>query len=235
MTGENATQSADIVLEARGVGRTFPGMAGQIVVLEDVNIAVRRGEVLGIVGASGVGKSTLLHILGSLDHPDIGTVTVGGENIHELKGRRLDELRNRFLGFIFQSHFLLPEFTALENVMMPMLVGGGGNTAAAEAAGMWLEKVGLSDRAGHRPGELSGGEQQRVAVARALVNDPAVVLADEPTGNLDDETGEEVHALIRTLATEEAKSFIVVTHKRSFSEYADRLLLLADRRLSLLE
>ena len=227
--------SGDIVLEASGLGRTFTGSEGEIVVLEGAELSIRRGEVVGIVGASGVGKSTLLHILGSLDRPDAGTVRVGGEDVHALSGARLDRLRNRFLGFVFQFHFLLPEFTALENVMMPLLVGGVPHGAAADRALVWLAKVGLSERAGHRPGELSGGEQQRVAVARALVNYPSVVLADEPTGNLDDATGEEVHALIRALADDEGKTFVVVTHKRSFAAYADRVLLLSNRRLTPLE
>jgi lipoprotein-releasing system ATP-binding protein len=227
--------SGDIVLEAKGLGRRFTGSEGEIVVLEGAELAIRRGEVVGIVGASGVGKSTLLHILGSLDRPDEGTVLVGGEDVHALSGAKLDRVRNEYLGFVFQFHFLLPEFTALENVMMPLLVAGRQHGAAARTAQVWLSKVGLSDRSGHRPSELSGGEQQRVAVARALVNEPAVVLADEPTGNLDDATGDEVHSLIRTLADEENKTFVVVTHKRSFAKYADRVLLLSDRRLAPLE
>lgn len=235
MSGESTVAAGDAVLEARGVARTFAGTEGEIVVLEGVDLAVARAEVVGIVGASGVGKSTLLHILGSLDRPDAGRVTVGGADIHALTGARLDDLRNRVLGFVFQFHFLLPEFTALENVMMPRLVGGSAHAEAMEAAAAWLEKVGLSDRAGHRPGELSGGEQQRVAVARALVNEPEVVLADEPTGNLDHETGEEIHGLIRQLADREGKTFVVVTHKRSFAQHADRVLHLADGRLSPLE
>jgi lipoprotein-releasing system ATP-binding protein len=144
-------------------------------------------------------------------------------------------MRNEILGFIFQFHFLLPEFTALENVMMPALIAGKSRSRAADDAALWLDHVGLSPRLSHRPGELSGGEQQRVAVARSLINDPAVVLADEPTGNLDKETGDEIHALIRSLADKEQKTFVVVTHKRSFSEYADRVLLLVDRQLEPLE
>jgi lipoprotein-releasing system ATP-binding protein len=227
--------SDDVVLQAMGLGRRFPGAEGEIEVLRDASLSVRRGEVVGIVGASGVGKSTLLHILGSLDRPDEGTVTVEGEDVHSMTGARLDRLRNQVLGFVFQFHFLLPEFTAVENIMMPLLVAGTPHGEAAGRASRWLEKVGLSDRALHRPSELSGGEQQRVAVARALVNAPAVVLADEPTGNLDDATGEEIHGLIRALADEEGKTFVVVTHKRSFALHADRVLLLAAGRLTPLE
>jgi len=163
------------------------------------------------------------------------TVTIGGRDVHRLKGRPLDRMRNEILGFVFQFHFLLPEFTALENVMMPPMLAGLSRARAADKAAYWLERVGMSHRLTHRPGELSGGEQQRVAVARSLVNGPEVVLADEPTGNLDDETGDEVHTLIRELADTEQKTFVVVTHKRSFSRYADRVLLLSDCRLEPLE
>lgn len=223
-------KSSDIVLSARGVARRFTGTGRDIVVLDGVDLEVRRGEVVCIVGASGVGKSTLLHILGSLDRPDAGTVTVGGADIHALRGRELDRMRNKVFGFVFQFHFLLPDFTALENVMMPALVAG--NPDAENAARAWLEKVNLGERLEHRPGELSGGEQQRVAVARALMNDPEVVFADEPTGNLDDQTGEGIHGLIRTLADKENKSFVVVTHKRDFTRHADRVLVLSDHRLA---
>jgi lipoprotein-releasing system ATP-binding protein len=225
----------DIVLRAEHLSRRFTGTDSDIVVLEDVSLSVRRGEVVGIVGASGVGKSTLLHILGSLDDPDAGTVTVGGADVHAIRGRELDQMRSNVMGFVFQFHFLLPDFTALENVMLPRLVRDEGEREAAHAATAWLDKVGLADRLTHKPGELSGGEQQRVAVARALVNDPEVVFADEPTGNLDDETGDEIHALIRALADRENKSFVVVTHKREFARFSDRVLVLADRGLRPLE
>jgi lipoprotein-releasing system ATP-binding protein len=172
-----------------------------------------------------------LHVLGSLDRPDAGSVTIRGQNIHSLEGRALDELRSRTIGFVFQFHFLLPEFTALENVMMPQLVARKNLADASKAATKWLERVGLGQRLSHRPGELSGGEQQRVAIARALVNDPVVVFADEPTGNLDDETGESIHRLLRDLASTDRKTFVVVTHKRRFSSFADRTLVLADKRL----
>jgi lipoprotein-releasing system ATP-binding protein len=204
-------------------------------VLNDVSLRVEEGQVVCIVGASGVGKSTLLHILGSLDRPDAGSVIVRGQDIHALAGPALDRLRNGTLGFVFQFHFLLPEFNALENVMMPGLVARKPLADVTRAARHWLERVGLGARLMHRPGELSGGEQQRVAIARALVNQPAVVLADEPTGNLDDETGEGIHRLIRELAENEKRTFVVVTHKRQFGSMADRVLLLANGGLSDLE
>lgn len=219
-------------LEAIGVGRVYRGTGTEIEVLRDVNLAVAEGQVVCITGASGVGKSTLLHVLGSLDRPDSGTVQVHGQNIHTLEGRALDQLRVRTIGFVFQFHFLLPEFTALENVMMPQLVARKTAGEASQAATRWLERVGLGGRLLHRPGELSGGEQQRVAIARALVNEPVVVFADEPTGNLDDDTGEAIHRLLRDLASSERRTFVVVTHKRRFSAYADRTMVLADKRLN---
>ncbi|HEX5131135.1 MAG TPA: ABC transporter ATP-binding protein [Candidatus Krumholzibacteria bacterium] len=220
------------ILEARGLRRAYRGTGTAVDVLQEVSLSVAEGQVVCIVGASGVGKSTLLHILGSLDVPDAGSVHVRGQDIHALTGPELDRLRNATLGFVFQFHFLLPEFTALENVMMPCLVARRPPADAARLATRWLERVGLGARLEHRPGELSGGEQQRVAIARALVNEPAVVFADEPTGNLDDATGEGVHQLIRELARDEKKTFVVVTHKRQFGVFADRVMLLADGRLS---
>ncbi len=227
--------SSKPILEAHGLKRCYRGGGLEVDVLKDVSLSVPEGQVVCIVGASGVGKSTLLHILGSLDRPDAGQVTIRGQDIHRLEGPALDRLRNETLGFVFQFHFLLPEFTALENVMMPGLVAGEGAAEASARAARWLERVGLSGRLEHRPGELSGGEQQRVAIARALVNEPAVVLADEPTGNLDDETGEGIHRLIRELAEKDGKTFVVVTHKRQFGVFADRTLVLADGRLADLE
>jgi lipoprotein-releasing system ATP-binding protein len=224
-----------VVLEASGVGRVYRGTGVEIEVLRDVDVSVEEGQVVCITGASGVGKSTLLHVLGSLDRPDSGTVKIHGQNIHALEGPALDQLRCRTIGFVFQFHFLLPEFTALENVMMPQLVAKKSNGDAARSATRWLERVGLGERLRHRPGELSGGEQQRVAIARALVNDPVVVFADEPTGNLDDETGESIHRLLRDLASTERRTFVVVTHKRQFGAHADRMLVLTDKRLSEVE
>jgi lipoprotein-releasing system ATP-binding protein len=217
-----------VVIEARGLKKSFEGTKGKIQVLNGLDVSVARGEVLSIIGASGVGKSTLLQILGSLDHPDEGTLEIGGERVDALSGRELNRLRNRYLGFVFQFHFLLPEFTALENVMMPGLVGRRSWKGSQVRAEELLVRVGLADRLYHKPSELSGGEQQRVAVARALANGPEVILADEPTGNLDDASSEGIHELMGRLARDEQKTFVVVTHKRDFAEYAHRVALLSD-------
>ena len=227
--------STPAILSARGVSRSYRGTGTAVGVLKDVSLEVAEGQVVCIVGASGAGKSTLLHILGSLDRPDTGEVWIRGQNVHALSGRSLDRLRSATLGFVFQFHFLLPDFTALENVMMPALVARRPPADAARDAARWLEREGLADRQSHRPGELSGGEQQRVAIARALINQPAVVFADEPTGNLDDATGEGIHRLIQELAASERETFVVVTHKRQFSAYADRTLELANHTLNDLE
>ncbi len=224
--------SVQSILEARGISRRYRGTGVEVDVLREVTLSVAEGQVVCIVGASGVGKSTLLHILGSLDRPDTGSVTIRGEDIHALAGAALDRLRNATIGFVFQFHFLLPEFTALENVMLPGMVARRPAADVERDARHWLERVGLGSRAGHRPGELSGGEQQRVAIARALVNRPAVVHADEPTGKQVDETGEGIHRLIRELARNERQTFVVVTHKRHFGEFADRIMLLADGGLA---
>jgi lipoprotein-releasing system ATP-binding protein len=223
------------ILSAQGVSRSYRGTGTEVGVLKDVSLDVLEGQVVCIVGASGAGKSTLLHILGSLDQPDSGQVWIRGQDVHALAGKQLDQLRSATLGFVFQFHFLLPDFTALENVMMPALVARRTVPDATREASHWLERVGLADRLTHRPGELSGGEQQRVAIARALVNRPAVVFADEPTGNLDDATGEGIHRLIRDLADSERETFVVVTHKRQFGAFADRTLELAGHTLRELE
>jgi lipoprotein-releasing system ATP-binding protein len=216
------------VIEARGLEKSFAGTEGRIEVLSGLDLEVRRGEVLSIVGASGVGKSTLLQILGSLDRPDGGTLRIGGQDVHRLKPKELNALRNRVIGFVFQFHFLLPEFSALENVVIPGLIGGRAWGDAAVRAEELLSRFGLAERLHHKPGELSGGEQQRVAVARALANDPEVILADEPTGNLDDASSQGLHEIVRELAREDNKTFVVVTHKRDFVKYADRVELLKE-------
>ncbi len=226
---------AEAVLEVRGVERSFDGPGGRIDVLRGVDLSVRSGEIVGVVGASGVGKSTLLHVLGTLDRPDAGSVRIAGRDVAALDARDLDRLRNRTLGFVFQFHFLMPEFTALENVMMPLLIAGVDEAEARRRAGAWLHRVGLVDRASHRPTALSGGEQQRVAVARALVAEPEIVLADEPTGNLDPATGDAIHGLIAELARAEGRTFVVVTHRRDFGRFADRVFELIDGRLHPLE
>jgi len=216
----------EYVLEAVGLTKSFEGSKGRIEVLKGLDLVVKRGEVLSIVGASGVGKSTLLQILGSLDRPDSGSMKINGRAVDALTQVELNELRNRFIGFVFQFHFLLPEFNALENVMMPNLIGGKPWGESQDRAESLLRRIGLEDRMLHKPSELSGGEQQRVAVARALANGPEVVLADEPTGNLDDVSSGELHQIVAEMAAQEAKTFVVVTHKREFSRFADRVLVL---------
>lgn len=219
------------VLEAQQLYKSFVGTDTRIDVLKGVDLSVRRGQVLSIIGASGVGKSTLLQILGSLDKPDRGRISIRGRWVDDLSARELNDLRNRFIGFVFQFHFLLPEFTALENVVMPGVIGGRSWAESTQRAEGLLTRVGLGERLSHKPSELSGGEQQRVAVARALANEPEVVFADEPTGNLDDKSSEELHQLIYGLSREEQKTFVVVTHKREFGRYADNVLVLADGKL----
>ena len=219
------------VLEAVGLTKSFEGSKGKIEVLKGLDLGVKRGEIVSIIGASGVGKSTLLQILGSLDKPDAGSMMINGRVIDSLSPKEHNELRNRFIGFVFQFHFLLPEFTALENVMMPSLIGARSWEESQKRATELLGRAGLAERMFHKPSELSGGEQQRVAVARALANDPEVILADEPTGNLDDASSEGLHELVAELSAREGKTFVVVTHKREFGRFADRVLVLEGGRL----
>ncbi len=197
-------------------------------VLNGIDLDINRGEMLAVVGASGVGKSTLLHILGGLDRPTSGRVLYGDIDVFGLDSDRLARFRNERVGFVFQFHHLLPEFSALENVMMPALIRGTNRESAAKTAADALADVGLAARGHHRPGELSGGEQQRVAVARALVLNPAVILADEPTGNLDTHTGEAVHELMKKINKERGVTFIIVTHNDRLAIRADRVLRLAE-------
>ncbi len=200
----------------------------ELPVLKGIDITIEAGEIISIVGASGVGKSTLLHLLGALDRPTDGTVLYEDQDIFGLTDRKLARFRNGELGFVFQFHHLMPEFSAIENVMMPALIAGKNKVRAREMAAEFLKKVGLAGREKHRPGELSGGEQQRVAVARALVNEPKVVLADEPTGNLDEKTSEEVHDLLWELNEQTNQTFIIVTHNQNLAQRADRIIRLAD-------
>jgi len=208
--------------------KSYPSGPVELHVLNGINIAIKAGEIVSIVGASGVGKSTLLNLLGTLDRPTNGKVLYDGQDIFELTDKEVARFRNRELGFIFQFHHLLPEFTALENVMMPALIGGKRKGEMKSLAGDLLARVGLSGREHHRPGELSGGEQQRVAVARALINNPKVVLADEPTGNLDRRTGEEVHNLIWELNKKMNQTFIIATHNESLAQRSNRIIRLTD-------
>jgi lipoprotein-releasing system ATP-binding protein len=214
----------ELVLEAVGVARTFRQGPIDLKVLEGVNLAVKAGERIAIIGDSGSGKTTLLQILGGLDRPTAGTVRIAGSDIHSLEEKPRGELRNRTLGFIYQFHHLLPEFSALENVAMPLLVRRERRHAAEEQARAVLTRVGLAERLAHRPHELSGGERQRAAVARALVTQPRIVLADEPTGNLDGANAESVFALMLELNRESGTSLIVVTHDSRLASRMDRIL-----------
>ena len=200
----------------------------ELPVLRGVDLEVKKAEIVAIVGASGVGKSTLLHLLGGLDRPTEGTIFYEGEDIFALNDQELDRFRNEEIGYVFQFHHLLPEFTALENVAMPGLIARQKSDVAYDRAKELLEYVGLGERLGHRPAELSGGERQRVAIARALVNQPKIVLADEPTGNLDQKTSEAVHDLLWTLNDQFNQTFIIVTHNQTLAQRADRLIQLVD-------
>lgn len=221
-----------MVIEAHGVVKTYRGGDGNTLsVLSGVDLAVRRGEMVAIVGASGSGKSTLLHVLGALDRPTSGYVVIGGEPLHAMTEDELAAVRNRKIGFVFQFHHLLREFSVLENVMMPMRIGGRDERTARSRAEELIAAVGLSGRLTHRPTELSGGEQQRTAVARALALDPSVVLADEPSGNLDHLNAERLHELFVRLVRELEVSMVVVTHNRALASRADRVLLMEDGRL----
>jgi lipoprotein-releasing system ATP-binding protein len=218
-------------LRVRELRKSFRTGGEELHILKGVNLTVRRREFLAIMGPSGVGKSTLLHILGGLDRPTGGEVWYTGVEISRLSEGGLADFRNRTVGFVFQFHHLLPEFTALENTMMPALIGRRSMREANETARSLLQRVGLSDRLQHRPGELSGGEQQRVAIARALMASPEVLLADEPTGNLDSKTGEAIYDLLRELNRERGLTVILVTHNERLAQRADRILRMVDGRL----
>lgn len=212
------------ILELKGIYKSF----GHLQVLRGVNLSVSRGELLAIVGPSGAGKTTLLQIAGTLDRPDSGSVLYGGEDVMRMRDRRLSAFRNRHIGFIFQYHRLLPEFSALENVMLPALIGGSRRSKARAKAAELLDLLGLSDRASHRPAQMSGGECQRVAVARALINEPGVVLADEPTGALDSANRLEMQRLFTRLRDTLGQTFVLVTHSDELAAIADRVVTMAD-------
>jgi lipoprotein-releasing system ATP-binding protein len=218
----------DIVLEGIDVHKSFQTGAETLHVLKGVDIGIRRGEMVSVVGASGVGKSTLLHILGALDRPTKGKVRLDTTDVFDLNDKKLAHFRNKTVGFVFQFHHLLPEFSALENVMMPRLIAGEEMESIKERTKQLLDEVGLGDRMNHKPGELSGGEQQRVAVARALINDPQIVIADEPSGNLDKATGEELHNLICELNQKKGQTFIIATHNQLLAQRAERTIRLVD-------
>lgn len=215
-----------MIIEAVNIHKSF----GTLEVLKGVDFSVDKGEVISIMGASGAGKTTLLQILGTLSTPDGGSLTIDGQDILRLAGDELAGFRGRRIGFVFQAHHLLPEFTALENVMIPALIAGTRKKEAQERAEALLKEVGLSERAGHKPSELSGGEQQRVAIARALVNEPAVLFADEPTGNLDSATKQEIHKLIFDLRDRLGQTTVIVTHDPELAALCDRTLTMRDGR-----
>ena len=211
------------LLIARDIFRHFETSEGTIEVLKGINLGIREGDMVAVVGESGVGKSTLLHILGGLDRPSAGTVEVKGESFNRKSESELAKYRNRHVGFVFQQHYLMEDFTALENAMMPALISGKSKAEATTIAEQLLREVGLSDRMTHRPRELSGGEQQRVAVARALANNPGIVIADEPSGNLDIKTGERLHSLLADLNQSRGITFLIATHNKDLARTCRRV------------
>lgn len=212
------------MIKATGIEKSF----GQLKVLKGIDLEIGKGEVVSIVGASGAGKSTLLQILGTLMTPDAGSVEIDGHLLSGMSSSRLSDFRNRNIGFVFQAHHLLPEFTALENVMLPALIAGESFSSASKKAMKLLDEVGLSERAGHKPSELSGGEQQRVAIARSVINAPSVLFADEPSGNLDSRTKEDIHRLFFSLRDTHGQTIVIVTHDQGLASMCDRSLEMRD-------
>lgn len=215
---------AGMVLTASNIHKSY----GSLAILKGVNLEVQKGEIVSIVGKSGAGKSTLLHILGTLDSPDSGSVSISGTDTNRMSAKQLAAFRNRNIGFVFQFHHLLPEFTALENVCIPGFIGNINESDVRKRATELLDYLGLRDRLTHKPAELSGGEQQRVAVARALINNPAVIFADEPTGNLDSQSSGDLHNLLRQLRQEYNQTFVIVTHNKELADLSDRCLEMKD-------
>lgn len=220
------------VVSAINIHREFPTTVGKLEVLKGVSLTVEKGQMTVVTGASGVGKSTLLHILGGLDKPTSGSVMVANNSFDGMSEKELARFRNRKVGFVFQHHYLLDDFTALENVMIPMILASTNQNEARARGELLIEQVGLSNRMTHRPSELSGGEQQRVAVARALANDPEIVIADEPSGNLDTATGRKLHELLFNLKADKSVSFVIATHNRELADSCDREFQLVDGRLA---
>lgn len=212
------------MLKAQNITKTY----GQLSVLKGVDISVNKGEIVSIVGSSGAGKSSLLHILGTLDRADTGNISINNQSVEGLKGKELAAFRNRNIGFVFQFHHLLPEFSALENVSIPGWIAGKKRKEVTDQAAELLEKLGLGNRKEHKPQELSGGEQQRVAVARALINQPVIVFADEPTGNLDSKNAKELHDLFVSLRDDFQQTFLIVTHNEELAAMSDRSLFMRD-------
>lgn len=218
----NTDVESSIVVKSVGLRKSFASADGSLNVLNGVDLSIARGEMAAVVGESGAGKSTLLHILGGLDRATAGSLTVCGTDYASLSDDAMSRFRNKNIGFVFQFHHLMSDFTALENVMMPLLIRGDDQTSAREKASYLLDRLGLADRASHKPGKLSGGEQQRVAVGRALVTDPQLVLADEPSGNLDTKTAAALHDMLLELNRSMGVTFVVATHNREFAETADK-------------
>lgn len=213
-----------MILSAKNIQKSY----GKLPILKGVNLEINKGEIVSIIGASGAGKSTLLHIIGTLDRPDNGDLYINEININSLNEKALSAFRNEHIGFVFQFHHLLPEFTALENICIPAYIRGTSKTQAEKKAYELLELMGISDRAQHKPSELSGGEQQRVSVARALINNPAIILADEPSGNLDTENAAALHSLFFHLRDTIGQTFIIVTHNENLANISDRIIHIKD-------
>lgn len=219
------------MIDIKGIKKSF----GSLEVLKGIDLHIDKGEVVSIVGPSGAGKTTLLQIIGTLDRPDAGTITIDGIDVSKLSSKKLSDFRNQHIGFVFQFHQLLPEFTAIENIMIPAYIAGASHREAKQRAQELLEFMGLSDRASHKPNELSGGEKQRVAVARALMNHPAVILADEPSGSLDSKNKEELHQLFFDLRDKFGQTFVIVTHDEQLASITDRTIHMRDGQLENLE
>lgn len=215
------------MLSAKNITKTY----GQLPVLKGVDLFINKGEIVSIVGSSGAGKSTLLHILGTLDKADGGEIVLNNQAVDKLSGKRLAAFRNKNIGFVFQFHHLLPEFTALENVCIPGWIAGTKKSVTIERASGLLQSLGLADRMENKPGQLSGGEQQRVAVARALINNPAIVMADEPTGNLDSAHAKELHELFIELRDKFNQTFLIVTHNEELAKMSDRVVVMKDGKV----
>ena len=215
------------MIEAKGIYKSF----GNVDVIKGIDIHIDKGEIVTIVGASGAGKSTLLQIIGTLEKADKGEVIINGQNVSAMSQKKLAAFRNKNIGFVFQFHHLLPEFTALENICIPAYIAGISKSVALNKANQLLEYLNLTERANHKPSMLSGGEQQRVAVARALINDPAVILADEPSGNLDSQNAKELHELFFKLREQTGQTFVIVTHNPDLAKMADRTLTIKDGKI----
>ena len=215
------------MIEAKGIYKSF----GNVNVIKGIDIQINNGEIVTIVGASGAGKSTLLQIIGTLEKADKGDIIINGQNISKLSQKALASFRNKNIGFVFQFHHLLPEFTALENICIPAFIAGTPKSKALDKAMQLLEYLNLTERASHKPSMLSGGEQQRVAVARALINNPAVILADEPSGNLDSQNAKELHELFFKLREQTGQTFVIVTHNPDLAQMADRTLTIKDGKI----